>query len=214
MNGNGLLDWRKIERLRGLRETPKDVDVAFVSNVWGGREHNLRLFEELARLPCSKDLLAIFPPGVPSQEDEANMARLREQGVPISRVPVPPEELWRRLARARLVPLRAGKHLCVSWRMIDLLAMGACIVYDALPPPKWPEPFEAGREVASCGIERPDDTGAAAEPEYAKVAPTVEGLLERPDEQQRLRAAAARYFDKVAAPGRVAAYMLSRLAGG
>ncbi|TMK95773.1 MAG: hypothetical protein E6G42_01790 [Actinobacteria bacterium] len=62
--------------------------------------------------------------------------------------------------------------------------------------------------VADCGVERPDDTEAAPEAEYEKVSRTIEALLARPDEQTRLRTAAARYFDEHAAPGRVAEYVL------
>jgi hypothetical protein len=207
VNGNGLLDRRKIAHLRALRAVPKEVDVAYVSNVWGGREHSLRVFERLAELRCSKDLLAIFPEGFPPEEDAENMERLQAAGVPVTRDPLAPRELWRRLARARLLPMRAGKHLCWSWRTIDLLAMGACIVFDALPPPRWPVPIEPGVHVADCGVERPEDTEAAPEPQYEKVPATIEALLARPDEQRRLREAAARYFDAHAAPERVAEYV-------
>jgi hypothetical protein len=209
VNGNGLLNRQKLARLRSLRAAPKEIDVAYVSNVWGGREHSLRVFERLAGLDCTKDLLAVFPEGFPEAEDEENMERLRSHGVAVTRDPVHPHELWRRLARARLVPLRAGKHLCVSWRMIDVLAMGACIVYDALPPPRWPVPFEAGVHVADCGIERPDDTEAGPEAEYDKVPATIERLLGAPDEQQALREGAACYFDDHVAPGAVARHVLS-----
>ena len=211
VNGNGLLDRGKIARLRALRDTPKEVDVAYVSNVWGGREHSLRVFERLAELDCSTDLLAIFPEGFPADEDAANMDRLRALGIPVTREPVPPRELWARLARARLVPMRAGKHLCWSWRTIDLLAMGACIVFDALPPPRWPVPIEPGVHVADCGIVRPEDTEAAPEAEYDKVPATIEALLARPEEQRGLRAAAAAYFDERAAPSAVARYVLESL---
>jgi hypothetical protein len=211
VNGNGLLDRGRIERLRSLRGSPKEVDVAYLSNVWGGREHSLRVFERLAALDCSKDLLAIFPEGFPAAEDEENMARLRAAGVPVTREPVRPEELWRRLAQARLVPFRAGKHLCWSWRTIDLLAMGACVVFDALPPPRWPVPIEPGVHVADCGIARPGDTEAAPEAEYDKVPATIEALLGAPDEQRTLREAAGRYFDEHAAPAQVARSILERL---
>lgn len=214
VNGNGLVDRRRLAHLRSLRGAEKTVDVAYISNVWGGREHSLRVFERLARLDCTTDLLAVFPDGVPAEQDRANMERMRAAGVGVTAEPVPPGELWRRLARARLVPLRAGKHLCVSWRMIDLLAMGACIVYDALPPPRWPVPFEAGVHVADCGIDRPDDTEAAPEAEYDKVPATIERLLAASDEQARLREAAARYFDEDAAPEQVARYVLGALKNG
>ena len=211
VNGNGLLDRGKIEALRSLRDATKEVDVAYVSNVWGGREHSLRVFERLAAVDCTKDLLAIFPRGFPPQEDEANMTRLRAQGIPVTREPVPPAELWRRLARARVVPLRAGKHLCFSWRTIDVLAMGACVLFDALPPPRWPVPLEPGVHVADAGIRRPDDTEAAADDEYDKLAPAVEALLADEARAAELRRAAAAYFDEHAAPGRVAGYVLGRL---
>jgi hypothetical protein len=212
VNGNGLLDRRKLRRLVGLRGAEKTVDVAYLSNVWGGREHSLRIFERLAALDCSKDLLAIFPPGFPREEDAQNMERLRAAGVPVTREPLPPRELWRRLARARVVPLRAGKHLCFSWRTIDLLAMGACVLFDALPPPRWPVPLEAGVQVADCGIARPDDTEAAEHDQYDKVAPAVEALLADEARAAALRREAAAYFDAHAAPGRVADYVLGVLA--
>jgi hypothetical protein len=212
VNGNGLLDRGKIRLLRDLRGAEKTVDVAYVSNVWGGREHSLRVFERLAALECTKDLLAIFPDGFPPEEDEANMDRLRAAGVPVTRDPVPPRELWHRLARARLVPLRAGKHLCFSWRTIDLLAMGACIVFDALPPPRWPVPLEAGVQVSDCGVARPLDTEPAPEAEYDKLPVELERLLASPAERRALRREAGRYFDLHAAPGAVAGYLLDELA--
>jgi hypothetical protein len=211
VNGNGLLDRRHIARLRTLRDKPKTVDVTYISNVWAGREHSLRVFERLAALDCTKDLLAILPEGFPAEEDEANEARLRAMGVPVTRRPLAPRELWERLAQARLVPLRAGKHLCYSWRTIDLLAMGACIVFDAMPPPRWPVPLEPGVHVADCGIPRPENTDAAAEREYDRVPREIERLLGSPREQQDLREAAARYFDEHAEPRAVARYALERL---
>jgi len=211
VNGNGLLDRRHLARLRGLRDKDKTVDIAYISNVWGGREHSLRVFERLAQLDCTKDLLAIFPEGFPAEEDEANAERLRAAGVAVAREPIAPRELWQRLAGARLVPLRAGKHLCFSWRTIDLLAMGACIVFDALPPPRWPVPLEPGVHVADCGIPRPESTDAAPEQEYERVPAEIERLLGNPREQRDLREAAARYFDDHAEPRAVARYALETL---
>ena len=211
VNGNGLLDRRKIAHLRSLRDARKEVDVAYVSNVWGGREHSLRVFECLAALDCTKDLLAVFPEGFPEDETLENMERLRSKGIAVTRDPVRPRELWHRLARSRIVPMRAGKHLCWSWRTTDLLAMGACIVFDALPPPRWPVPIESGVQVADSGIVRPDDTEAAAQREYDKLPATIERLLAAPSEQQELRRAAATYFDEHAAPSAIARDVLDKL---
>jgi hypothetical protein len=212
VNGNGLLDGPKLRHLRGLRGAKKTVDVAYLSNVWGGREHSLRVFERLAALDCSTDLLAIFPPGFPPGEDAENIERMRAAGVPVTREPLPPRELWSRLSQARVVPLRAGKHLCFSWRTIDLLAMGACVLFDALPPPRWPVPLEAGAQVADCGITRRADTDAGEPAEYDKIAPAVEALLADAARTTALRQAAAAYFDAHAAPERVADYVLRTLA--
>ena len=105
VNGNGLLDRRHIARLRALRQEPKTVDVAYVSNVWGGREHSLRVFEQLAGLDCTKDLLAILPEGFPAEEDETNAERLQAAGIPVTREPLPPRELWQRTRHDRSRPL-------------------------------------------------------------------------------------------------------------
>jgi hypothetical protein len=211
VNGNGLLDGRKIRHLRSLRTAPKAVDIAYLSNVWGGREHSLRVFERLAALDCSTDLLAILPEGFPSEDDERVVERLRAAGVAVTRRPLPPRELWRRLAGARVVPMRAGKHLCWSWRTLDLLCMGACVMFDALPPPRWPAPLEAGLHVADCEIPRPPSTDPAPADTYDRLTTEVERLLAAPDEQAALRRAAAAYFDNHAAPARVADSLLARL---
>jgi hypothetical protein len=89
--------------------------------------------------------------------------------------------------------------------------MGVCIVFDALPPPRWPVPLESGVQVADCEIARPDDTEAADHSEYDKVPTTIERLLATPDHCEELRRAAAGYFDEHAAPGRVACSILYRL---
>jgi hypothetical protein len=211
VNGNGLLDARRIERLRQLRDRERDVDVAFISNFYGGRPHVLRLFQELAGLGTRADLLAIFD-GADPEDDGRYMRVLGQAGVPCATAPLPPEELWHRLASARVVLVRAGRHACVPWRMLDLLCMGACILLDAPTPARWPVPLRDGVELADCGIARPLDGTAAPEGEYDKLASTVRGLLERPGEAAQLRVGAARYFDEHAAPERVAEYVLSLVA--
>jgi glycosyltransferase involved in cell wall biosynthesis len=211
VNGNGLLGSRQIAHLKELRTGERPVDVAFISNVWGGREHNIRLFEALAGLECRKDLRAIFFRDWDPDLNERYMARLRERGVECTYDPLPPRELWARLAQARVVMIRPGKHLCVPWRMLDLLCMGACIAFDSTPPPRWPEPFVDGVHYVDCGLRRPRDMSPADPSEYEKVATAIEALLRDPDRQARLRAAAGRYFDLHAAPDRVAESILSRL---
>jgi hypothetical protein len=214
VNGNGLLNRRYLALLRSLRGRPKKTDVVFISNVWGGREHNVRLFEELARLDCVTDLLAIFQGGFDEDETRAYMERLERAGVPTTRAPLAPTELWRRLARAKLVVFRAGKHLCVPWRMLDLLCMGACVVFDSPPPARWPVPLAEGRNYVDCGIERPLGTEPAPAGHYARIVPTIERVLADEPFAVSIREANATYFDHYAAPARVADYVLETIASG
>jgi hypothetical protein len=213
VNGNGFVTPRRIRELRLLRATPKEVDVVFVSNVWGGREHNVRIFEELSRFGSCADLTAVLPDGAVPADDDAVAARLRAAGVPVTASPVLLGDLWRRLARARIVVLRSGRHLCIPWRMIDLLAMGSCILFDAEPLPQWPEPLVGGVHYASMGIERPAWEAPRGD-EYAKVAPSVERLLADEEQRHALASAAAAYFDRHAAPEAVGRYVLDTVCAG
>jgi hypothetical protein len=207
VNGNGLLDRKRLDQLRRLRGGHREVDVAFISNVYGGRAHVLRMFEQLAALPLRTDLLAIFD-GADPQADARETAQLRSAGVPVSRSQLSPSELWTRLARAEIVLLRSGRHGCVSWRLIDLLCMGACVLIDAPLHSPWPVPLREGWEFANCGIDRPLDGGPPSRDEYDKLSGKVIDLLERPALIEQLRGGAARYFDEHAAPARVAQHIL------
>jgi hypothetical protein len=212
VNGNGDLSKRQIRYLRGLREREKDLDVVFISRVWGGREHNVFLFEELARLPLRSRLLAVFPPGFTAEEDERDMARLRRAGVELTTKTISHRELWDTLARARVVLLRAGRHLCIPWRTVDLLCMGACIALDAPFAPQWPVPLRDGVNFVDCGIPRGLDTSAAEPAEYARLGETIQQLLLDEEKARSIRIENARYFDEHAAPARVAEYVLRTLA--
>jgi hypothetical protein len=208
VNGNGILDTGTIGRLRALRGIEKDVDVAFISRVWGGREHNIRLFEELARLDVRADLLAILPSG----PDEEARARLTRVGVPTQDYMVSAAALWDRLTRAKIVVIRSGPHLCIPWRALDLLGLGACILWDVDPIPEWPVPLKRDVHWTSARIERPA-TGDPEPAEYAKLGEAVRRLLSDPPRAAGLRKEAAAYFEAHAAPERVAEYVVATLAG-
>lgn len=211
INGNSRIDARRIELLRALRDTPKDIDVCFVSNVWGGREHNVRLFEQLAKVPGNKVLRAVFPAGFPESETAELKARLDRAGVPAGDVQMPLPELWQTMARSKVVFFRSGKHLCLPWRTLDLLAMGACVVMDAVPSPAWFEPLQRDVNFLACLDERPSDTSPAPDEEYGRIAPVVSALLADEGRMAAVRQANARYFDEFAAPERVGAHMLEVL---
>jgi glycosyltransferase involved in cell wall biosynthesis len=213
VNGNGLLGARERLFLRALRECERDLDLVFVSRVWGGREHNLRLFEQAASLPVKSRLHAIFPQGTPDDEAIAGMRRLAALGVTVGTKDIPPADLWRLLARSKVTLLRAGKHLCIPWRMLDLLCMGSAIVVDAPFGPQWPEPLRAGVNYVDAGLHRPADTSPAPADEYDRVADAIIRTLAESDLMADMRIANARYFDEHADPERVAASIVRRVTG-
>ena len=73
--------------------------------------------------------------------------RLAKAGAPATTTNITADELWSATSAARLAFLRPGRHLSVSWRMIDHLAMGACTVFDHPPYPEWPVPLRAGDRI-------------------------------------------------------------------
>jgi hypothetical protein len=212
INGNGFLGSRRIAQLRALRHRPKDIDVCFVSNVWGGREHNVRLFEQLARLDARTELLAVLPPwGFDQAETDALRLRLRAAHVPTSERQISLDNLTDLLARSKIVFFRAGKHMCLPWRTLDLLALGSCIVFDSTPVPQWYAPLIRGTNYIDCGIDRPLDTSEAPAADYERVAPTLEALLADADRMEAIRVSNAHYFDEFVAPERIGAHLLREL---
>lgn len=211
VNGNGLIGAREIAHLRALRDRPKDIDVVFVSRVWGGREHNLRLFEQLASVGANSVLHAIFPPGTPPEEAREGMRRLADLGVRVSEQDIPLEELWESMSRARIVFVRAGKYLCVPWRMIDMLCLGTAMIVDSAFRPQWPVPLVPGLNYVDCGLERPEDTTPAPADQYAGIGDVLTASLHDERRLDEMRMANARYFDEHAAPERVGAYLAATI---
>ncbi len=212
VNGNGFLRKRHMDYFRRLRQRPKKYDVIFIFRIWGGIEHNTRLFEVLSRLPVKKRLVAIFVEGVgATSEIHAARKRLERVGVTCTSELLTARHLWQELAAAKVVVFRAGKHLCIPWRMIDLLCMGACVVTDSDFFPDWPERLQPGKHYISSGIKRPVDTSLAPEEEYDKLERTVTALLQDDALQNVLRKNCVEYFRKHAAPRKVGAYIYSQL---
>ena len=211
INGNGRIDEARIALLRRLRTREKDIDVCFVSNVWGGREHNVRLFEQLGRVGGRKVLRAVFPGGFPEAETAELKLRLGRAGVPSGDVQMPLPELWETMARSKVVFFRSGKHLCLPWRTLDLLAMGACVVMDAVPTPEWYVPLQRDVNYVACLDARPSDTSPAPDEEYERIAPVVSALLADPSRTESIGLSNARYFDEHVAPAPLGAHILRTL---
>lgn len=212
VNGSGMLDLDRIDLLRSLRMTEKDLDLVYVARLWGGREHGVRLFEQAAVLDAKTHLHAVFPAGWPDDETRALMRRLDAAGVSYSTADMPNVELLQLLARSKVVLLRAGKHMCIPWRMIELLCLGSCVVVDSAFRPQWPVPLVAGTHYVDCGVDRPDDTEPAPTERYSRVAETLAALLTHSERQAEIRMSNAAYFDEHAAPEQVGAYVAATIA--
>ena len=74
---------------------------------------------------------------------------LQSKGILCTEQQVRLYKLWDIMSTSKVVFVRAGKHLCIPWRMIDLLAMGSAIVSDAQPYPIWPEPLKNSFKIRS-----------------------------------------------------------------
>lgn len=217
--GNGALDHGRIARLRDMRDTPRSLDLAFIAKLWPSNpsaptywnpvEHLVATFETLARLPIRSQLCAIIPPlsdGAPFPQ--RYLRRLADAGVPIVHGDTTAEELWRASSAARIAFLRPGKHLCVSWRMIDHLALGAATLCDKAAYPRWPVPLRAGHEFQDCDVGIGYDESLPDKADYARIGDTVMDLLADEDRLIATRRAAARYFDQHVAPERLARHFI------
>ena len=205
VNGNGLHSRRTLSLLRSLRHTPKEYDFVMISRLGAGVEHNLKVFESLSRLRCRKLLIAIL---YSEHGHDTYAKRLEGYGVTCIRRNLPPRELWSILARSRVNFLRLGAKYCIPWRMIDLLCMGACVVLDRYPCSDWPVPLENLVNFMAC-FNRSAAPGE--ESDYARVAKTVEHLLDSPEHVRAIAANNATYFDRFAAPTMVANYIVESL---
>jgi hypothetical protein len=205
VNGNGLHSRTSIEYLRTLRKVRKEYDFVFVSRIGAGVEHNLKLFEALAGLRGRTRIMAILYPQFGQDRYAPMLAAL---GVTCVTRNLPTRELWDLLARGRVNFLRLGAKYCIPWRMIDLLAMGSCIVVDREPFADWPVPLRDGVNFAAC-FSRAD---TSEELDYARVSTLVDDLIGDPARTATIAANNARYFDEVAAPARVAQYVIDSAA--
>lgn len=217
--GNGALDQQRIARLVSMRNRPRNLDLVFVAKLWPGTpgsptywnpvEHVVRVFETLAKLPIRAHLRAVVVPLAGQAPFPRHyLERLSAAGVRATTDDITVEELWSATSGAQLAFLRPGKHLCVSWRMIDHLAMGAATLCDHAAYPQWPVPLRADGEFLDCDCGLGPDESLPSPERYERIAETVMTLLRQPERMAAAREAAARYFDAHAAPARIARYLV------
>ncbi|MEI8287842.1 MAG: hypothetical protein WCH99_00095 [Verrucomicrobiota bacterium] len=212
VNGNGDLTDEKIRFLTGLRQAEKVYDFVFVSRIWGGGdanvEHNLRLFEKLARVRANRKLLAIFIGFDPADpEFLAHRRRLEQAGVDWTFEHMDYRQLMLLSAQARCTVVRAGISLCIPWRMQDMLCLGACVVLDNHPQPAWPIPLADRQNYFSLDLAIQPDASPAPPQDYAGIVGKMNALLADSAGQQKIRESNRAYFDTVAHPRKVAEYL-------
>jgi hypothetical protein len=219
VNGNGFISKDDIAYLSTKRNSGKECDIAFISRIWGGREHNIRLFEQISRIDCKKTLLAIFTKvhdkklsdetvSFKKRLDKCKVEWKETRG--IENV-YKKKELWDILSQSRLVIVRAGKHLCIPWRMIDLLCLGSCIVYDTEPFPNWPVSIKQNDNFISLNLRRPINGDPAPNEDYEKIPELIENALGNQHLQNSIRKNNEMYFVNHASPHRVAMYVINTI---
>jgi hypothetical protein len=214
--GNAGITLENSRFLRGLRGVKKEFDLLFVGRIWAGGdanvEHNLRLFESLANVKCKSKLLAVvFNFDKQSEEFQIIARRLNEAGVEMTDRQIGYDDLMKMSAASKLVALRAGISGCIAWRMVDMLAMGSCLVLDQAPFPAWPVPLLDGMNFLSLGLRITDDCRPAPKKDYERIVSQMEKFLNDTTILQKIGENNARYFDEYAHPFRVAQHILEKV---
>lgn len=203
--GNAGITLENCRYLKGLRSAGKEWDLIFVGRIWAGGdanvEHNLRLFESLAKVKCKSKLLAVvFNFDKESDEFQIIARRLNEAGVEMTDRQIRYDDLMKMSADSKLVVLRAGISGCIAWRMVDMLAMGSCLVLDQAPFPAWPVPLLDGMNFLSLGLRITDDCRPAPEEDYARIPEMIRSFLHNHETRVRIESINREYFDQELKP--------------
>jgi hypothetical protein len=186
-----------LAKLRAMRKQPPVFDICFIARVWGGKketegiEHCMRLLESVAKVRAKKFMLAELVTGDRSEQAR----RLRSSGVPTTTERVNLKLLWEMTAKSRLNISRLGNHHCMSWRMTDLLVLGACSVLDQHPKAICPVPFLHGQHYYSLDATTSNDEPVAPLDHYTVIPEMLEELLAKPALIEEIKRESARYFD-------------------
>jgi hypothetical protein len=223
INGSPLVAQHELY-LKSLRGVSKDIDIVHITRPWGSYEHNIRIFEHLSRAKGEKALHCIFhgqAPDLLAHFMSYYKDRLTKSNVIMSETVMPHDKLWQLCSRAKIVILRSGVALCIPWRMLDLLAMGACIVVDHSPFPQWPVPLRKNVNFFSLGLERSGhyeiNTFGSREylcaegDNYEMIPSIINSILDNKAAMQEIRHNNMGYFDTHAAPVKVGEYIVQSL---
>ena len=170
--------------------------------MWGdktgtdGVEHYIQLLEAPAKVRAKKFLLAELVVGDTSEQAR----RLRSSGIPTTTRRLPLNDLWDIAAKSRVNVFRLGNHQCLSWRMTDLFALGACIALDQEPKTQWPVPLVDNQHFFSLGATTPSDEPVAHADQYGAIPDRLEELLRDGQRHEDMRRQTAEYFDQYLHP--------------
>ena len=191
-----------IDKLKAMRNQPSLYDICFIVRVWGGKtgvegiEHCMRLLESVAKVRAKKFLLAELVEGDISEQAR----RLRSSGIPTTTKRISLQQLWDISAKSRFNISRLGIHQTISWRMTDLLALGACTVLDQHPKTVWPAPLLHGQHYYSLDATTSNDEPVAPVHHYAVIPELLDELLSKRDLHESMRRQSAEYFDQYLDP--------------
>ncbi len=217
VTGNSMVHMDSVGYLKSLRKLQKKYEFLFISRIYAGPganvEHNLRLFEELAKIPCRSKIRAIF---IGFKEGDSEMCgyrdRLEAAGVEATDEHFSFDDLMRMSAESRICVIRAGVHSCITWRLLNMLAIGAAVVLDAKPFSSWPVPLEEGKNFLSLGLRITPDCGPAPAEDYAGIMEKMETFLMDFGALHQIGGNNRQYFDNHAHPMQVADYLLKVVA--
>ena len=218
--GDISLTPKRIEHLKSLRRWRKKYDLCFMSRIWEGDsgnpfdmvEHQVRLFEALSQIECDKKLVAVIDASLSPNDMQDYLARLDKAGVAWRYRLVPLNELWSEIASSQITFFRPGKHLCMPGRMLEYLAMGACVVFDRKPFTQWYQPLTEGEHFLACDSGLNEDESLPPVECYGNIKRIIDGLLSDSDKIAQIKNNNIAYFDQCAAPSRVAQYVLDSIA--
>ena len=191
-----------IKTLRSMRNMQTQYDICFIVRVWGGRneiegiEHCIRLLEGIKKARCNKFVLAYLVAGNTTKLAD----RLRQNGIPSTTRPIPYQQLCKISAQSRLNIIRLGMFQCVPWRMTDLLALGARIVFDQNIKTIWPVPLELAQNYFSLYATTTIDQPIASDDCYKDIPDRLEFYLSNEFATRTMTKINAEYFDNHLAP--------------
>ena len=150
----------------------------------------MELIKALSQVKCKSYVLAYLVAGDISSLGK----RLDDLGVSWTTDAMPPRELWKKAASARLNVVRMGNHECVPWRMIDILSMGGVPVMDYKPRTAWPEPLVENQHYLNL------DFPLNSEGPSSMVTSRIDSWLQDPTLISSISSNTAEYFDRYLAP--------------